>query len=125
MIALDEIPRDRVYEFGPFRLSTRSWSLEYQDQLLPISKYGFVLLLEFLARPQTVIPYSVLVDAVWTAEREIGERALPVYVHRLNRILSDASQADRYIQNVRGKGYKFTSAVRVVPQKPLTEKELP
>jgi DNA-binding response OmpR family regulator len=114
LIALDEIPRDRVYEFGLFRLSTRAWSLEFKDRLLPISKYGFLLLLEFLASPQTVIPSSTLVNAVWPDDREIGDRALPVYIHRLNRILSDASQEDRYIRNVRGKGYQFRSMVRLI-----------
>jgi DNA-binding winged helix-turn-helix (wHTH) protein len=81
---------------------------------LRISKYEFVLLREFLERPQTIIPHSFLVAAVWPNEFQTGNRALPVYVHRLNRILSNASNQAHYIQNVRGKGYEFNSTVRVL-----------
>jgi DNA-binding response OmpR family regulator len=102
-----------LYEFGAFRLSTRSWSLEYRHQPLRISKYEFVLLLEFLERPQTPIPRSFLVNSLWPDDPSVGNRSLPVYVHRLNRALCGASDESRYIQNIRGQGYEFKSTVRV------------
>jgi len=87
--------------------------LQYKDQPLRISKYEFVLLLEFLERPQTIVPHSFLVGSLWPENPREGGRALPVYVHRLNRILCGASNESRYIQNIRGKGYEFKSTVRV------------
>jgi DNA-binding response OmpR family regulator len=113
LISLDEIRRDLLYEFGPFRLSTRSWSLEYEHQPVRISKYEFVLLLEFLGRPQTLIPHSFLVNSVWADDPQMGNRSLPVYVYRLNRVLCGASNESRYIQSIWGKGYEFKSAVHV------------
>jgi two-component system, OmpR family, catabolic regulation response regulator CreB len=115
LIALDQIPRDRLYEFGQFRLSTRSWTLEHRDQPLHISKYEFVLLLEFLEQPQAIIPRSYLVRRLWPADPQTGERALSVYVYRLNRILGNGSKHPRYIQGVRGMGYRLRMPVRVTP----------
>jgi DNA-binding response OmpR family regulator len=102
-----------VYEFGQYRVSTRAWSLEHRDRLLHISKYEFVLLLEFLEQPQAIIPRSFLVERLWPAEPEIGERALSVYVYRLNRILGNGAKQPRYIQGVRGMGYRLRMPVTV------------
>ena len=101
-----------MYEFGPFQLSTRSWTLKYKDRPLHISKFEFVLLLEFLEHPQTIIPQASLLGRVWPLDRQGGERALAVYVYRLNQILSDATKPTRYIRNVRKKGYEFQSSVK-------------
>jgi two-component system response regulator MtrA len=115
LAGLDQIVRDRLYEFGQFRLSTRSWTLEHRGRPLRISKCEFVLLLEFLEQPQTIIPRSFLVERLWPAAPQVGERVLSAYVYRLNRILFNGSNNERYIQGVRGMGYCFQTPVRVSP----------
>ena len=112
LIPVDQIPRDRVYEFGPFRLSTRSWILAYRDRPLHVSRCEFVVLLEFLERPQTILPPLFLIDRLWPGARQTGRRTLTVYVYRLNRLLSIDHQMGHYIQGIRREGYKFRCDVR-------------
>jgi two-component system response regulator ResD len=65
-------------------------------------------LLWFMARhPQQVLTREQLINQVWGYDFEGGENTLSVHIRRLReKIESDASQP-RYIQTVRGIGYKF------------------
>jgi two-component system phosphate regulon response regulator PhoB len=66
-------------------------------------------LLHFLmAHPERVYSRSLLLDRVWGANVYIEERTVDVHVRRLRKVL-EASGADRYIQTVRGAGYRFSS----------------
>ena len=65
-------------------------------------------LLHFLmAHPERVYSRSLLLDRVWGANVYIEERTVDVHVRRLRKAL-ERSGADRYIQTVRGAGYRFS-----------------
>jgi len=66
-------------------------------------------LLEFLmTHPDRVYSRTQLLDRVWGANVYVEERTVDVHVRRLRKALSD-SQADNYIQTVRGAGYRFST----------------
>ncbi|MDH4046703.1 MAG: phosphate regulon transcriptional regulator PhoB [Gammaproteobacteria bacterium] len=66
-------------------------------------------LLHFLmAHPERVYSRAQLLDRVWGANVYIEERTVDVHVRRLRKIL-EPSGADRYIQTVRGAGYRFSA----------------
>jgi two-component system phosphate regulon response regulator PhoB len=68
-------------------------------------------LLHFLmAHPERVYSRSLLLDRVWGANVYIEERTVDVHVRRLRKVL-EASGAYRYIQTVRGAGYRFSSRI--------------
>jgi len=65
-------------------------------------------LLEFLmTHPDRVYSRSQLLDRVWGANVYVEERTVDVHVRRLRKALSDTT-ADKYIQTVRGAGYRFS-----------------
>ena len=65
-------------------------------------------LLEFLlTHPDRVYSRSQLLDRVWGANVYVEERTVDVHVRRLRKALSGTT-ADRYIQTVRGAGYRFS-----------------
>ena len=65
-------------------------------------------LLEFLmTHPDRVYSRTQLLDRVWGANVYVEERTVDVHVRRLRKALSE-SQADHYIQTVRGAGYRFS-----------------
>jgi len=66
-------------------------------------------LLEFLmTHPERVYSRTQLLDRVWGANVYVEERTVDVHVRRLRKALSE-SNADSYIQTVRGAGYRFST----------------
>jgi two-component system phosphate regulon response regulator PhoB len=65
-------------------------------------------LLKFLmTHPDRVYSRAQLLDRVWGANVYVEERTVDVHVRRLRKALSRGA-ADRYIQTVRGAGYRFS-----------------
>jgi len=65
-------------------------------------------LLEFLlTHAERVYSRAQLLDRVWGANVYVEERTVDVHVRRLRKALSDVG-ADKYIQTVRGAGYRFS-----------------
>ncbi|HEX9853510.1 MAG TPA: phosphate regulon transcriptional regulator PhoB [Woeseiaceae bacterium] len=67
----------------------------------------FRLLHFLIAHPERVYSRALLLDRVWGANVYIEERTVDVHVRRLRRAL-ESSGTDRYIQTVRGAGYRFS-----------------
>lgn len=65
-------------------------------------------LLQFLmSHPDRVYSREQLLDRVWGANVYVEERTVDVHVRRLRKALSP-NGADKYIQTVRGAGYRFS-----------------
>lgn len=103
---------DEAYEFGPFRLYTLSWSLEYEGAIVHLPKLQFILLLTFLRNATTFLTTYSLVPDVWPDPQTVSHRTLQVHVYRLNKVLKVGFGGERLIQYVRGQGYKFLCEVR-------------
>lgn len=68
-------------------------------------------LLKFLmTHAERVYSRTQLLDRVWGANVYVEERTVDVHVRRLRKALAD-QQADKYIQTVRGAGYRFSTRV--------------
>jgi two-component system phosphate regulon response regulator PhoB len=65
-----------------------------------------------MSHPDRVYSRSQLLDRVWGANVYVEERTVDVHIRRLRKALS-ARAADKYIQTVRGAGYRFS--VQPVP----------
>lgn len=66
-------------------------------------------LLHFLiSHPDRVYSRAQLLDRVWGANVYVEERTVDVHIRRLRKALSTES-ADKYIQTVRGAGYRFST----------------
>ena len=68
-------------------------------------------LLKFLmSHPEKVYSRTRLLDRVWGANVYVEERTVDVHIRRLRKALS-IDEADKYIQTVRGAGYRFSTRV--------------
>ncbi len=68
----------------------------------------FRLLQFFMSHPERVYSRSQLLDMVWSRGSFVEERTVDVHIRRLRKVLADEGY-DRYIQTVRGAGYRFSS----------------
>jgi len=78
------------------------------DEELSLGPTEFKLLRFFMQNPERVYSREQILDAVWGRNVYIEERTVDVHVQRLRRVLS-ASLVDKYVQTVRGAGYRFSA----------------
>ena len=109
---------DEIYEFGSFRLSTLSWTLEHQGNIIHLPKLEFILLVTFLRNPGVFVTTLHLIPDVWPNVQSASNRALQEHVYRLNQALRVGSGGTRLIQFFRGQGYRFFGEVRLVGARP-------
>lgn len=67
----------------------------------------FRLLQFFMSHQDRVYSRNQLLDQVWGSNVYVEERTVDVHIRRLRKALSDSGY-DRYIQTVRGAGYRFS-----------------
>jgi len=68
----------------------------------------FRLLNFFMTHPERVYSRSQLLDRVWGGNVYVEERTVDVHIRRLRKAL-EISRYDRFIQTVRGAGYRFST----------------
>ncbi|RMF16546.1 MAG: phosphate regulon transcriptional regulatory protein PhoB [Gammaproteobacteria bacterium] len=67
----------------------------------------YKLLQFFMTHPERVYSRSQLLDQVWGGNVYVEERTVDVHIRRLRKALSP--HHDRFIQTVRGTGYRFST----------------
>jgi two-component system phosphate regulon response regulator PhoB len=97
---------------GPLKLdpsSHRVLAMRQDGDLKPISlgPTEYRLLQFFMSNPERVHSRTNLLDNVWGNEVYIEERTVDVHIKRLRAALAPFD-CDRYIETVRGSGYRIT-----------------
>jgi two-component system, OmpR family, phosphate regulon response regulator PhoB len=89
-------------------LDTHSHRISVNGKVLDMGPTEFRLLQFFMSHPERVYSRSQLLDMVWSRGSFVEERTVDVHIRRLRKALADGG-FDRYIQTVRGAGYRFSS----------------
>lgn len=99
-----------VIEAGDLSLDTVGHRVMVKDQPLELGPTEFRLLHFFMAHAERVFSRSQLLDQVWGNNVYIEERTVDVHIRRLRRALEPFG-CDKYVQTVRGAGYRFSQQV--------------
>jgi len=105
-----------IYEFGPFRLDPLERSLSRYGQPLSLSPQLFGLLLLFVENASHLLSKDELRNKVW-GQAHVSEDALKVIVGNLRKALGNGRNGPRWIENVRGGGYRFVAEVRKIEER--------
>jgi DNA-binding winged helix-turn-helix (wHTH) protein len=97
-------------KFGPFELSGRKRVLRRDGISLPLGGRAFDILLYLAERPGEVIEKTELMDHVWP-DVTVDEGSLRVHVAAIRMALRDGQFGNRYIANVKGRGYAFIGSI--------------
>lgn len=101
--------KSAILEIGPVRVDTErhTVSVEGIDQSLPLKEFD--LLVYLMQNAGRVLTRVQLIDRIWGSDYFGDTKTLDVHVKRLrSRIEKDAANP-RFIQTIRGLGYKFES----------------
>jgi DNA-binding winged helix-turn-helix (wHTH) protein len=97
-------------KFGPFELSIGERSLRREGVWLRLGGRALDLLIYLAERPGEVIAKQELIDHVWP-DVTVEEGSLRVHVAAIRKALGDGQSGNRYIANIKGRGYSFVGTV--------------
>jgi predicted ATPase/DNA-binding winged helix-turn-helix (wHTH) protein len=100
----------RKLRFDPFELSIGERVLRRDGQVLPLGDRALDLLIYLADRPGEVIAKQELIDHVWS-DVTVEEGSLRVHVAAIRKALGDGQFGNRYIANIKGRGYSFVGSV--------------
>lgn len=92
---------------GTLQLDPVTHRITAGDREIGLGPTEFRLLKFLMQHPERVYSRTQLLDRVWTRNAYVEERTVDVHIRRLRQALQDCS-ADRYVQTVRGAGYRFS-----------------
>jgi DNA-binding response OmpR family regulator len=102
-----ECPCD-VFEFDGFRLDMTCRDVSIDGELVELTSLEFDLLACLASSPRHVFSREMLLDRVWGSSSEWQTAAtVSEHVHRLRRKIERDPRNPRWIQTMRGAGYRF------------------
>jgi len=103
----DHLPgTDTVISAGPFQYNTSTLRFYKNGTEIVLSSKENAMMKLFLDNVNRIFSKDMLYDLIW-GEAIIDENAIMVYVNRLRQKIEEDPSKPRYIQTIRGLGYRF------------------
>jgi DNA-binding winged helix-turn-helix (wHTH) protein len=100
----------RNLRFGPFEFSSRQRALRRDGVMLPLGSRVLDIRIYLAERPDQLIAKQELPDRVWS-DVTVEEGSTRVHVFAMRNALGNGQFGNRYIANIRGRGYSFVGTV--------------
>ena len=97
---------DSIITAGPFHYNTSTLRFYKNDVEILLSSKENAIMKLFLDNVNRIFSKDMIYDLVWGTSI-IDENAIMVYINRLRQKIEDDPAKPRYIQTVRGLGYRF------------------
>ena len=102
------VSEEQAIQFDGLSLDPVGHRVKVDGTSLNLAPTEFRLLHFFMSNPDRVYSREQLLDHVWGRGIFVEERTVDVHIRRLRKALTEQAY-DRYIQTVRGAGYRFSS----------------
>ncbi|MBS0394920.1 MAG: phosphate regulon transcriptional regulator PhoB [Proteobacteria bacterium] len=100
--------RDELVSAGAMTLDPAGHRVTVGDATVPLGPTEYRLLSFFMTHAERVYSRGQLLDRVWGGNVYVEERTVDVHIRRLRKAL-EAFDCDKFIQTVRGAGYRFST----------------
>jgi DNA-binding winged helix-turn-helix (wHTH) protein len=101
------------YRFGDYTLDPSRWELRRTGTLIKLRPKVFDVLLYLIAQRDRVVSRQELFDHLWPRQF-VGETTLNSCIREARQAIGDAGKAQRLIQTLHGRGYRFVGAVEAI-----------
>lgn len=91
---------------GPFSYNTSTLRFYKNEKEIILSSKENAIMKLFMDNINRIFPKDMIYELIW-GETIIDENAIMVYINRLRQKIEDDPSNPRYIQTVRGLGYRF------------------
>ncbi len=99
---------DELIQFDGLTLDQASHRVLVGERTVSLGPTEYRMLEFFMTHPERVYTRDQLLDRVWGGNVYVEERTIDVHIRRLRKALEDFGY-DRFIQTVRGSGYRFSA----------------
>src|SRR4029453_12177152 len=89
-----------------------SCSLWRGEETRPLTRKAFAALRYLVAHAGQLVTKEELIEAVW-AVPYVSDTAIAACIREIRRALDEQGQAPRFVETVRGRGYRFLATVTV------------
>jgi len=100
--------QDERIDFQGLSLDQASHRVLVGERTVPLGPTEYRMLEFFMTHPERVYTREQLLDRIWGGNVYVEERTIDVHIRRLRKALEEFGY-DRFIQTVRGAGYRFSS----------------
>ena len=97
---------DKFLTAGPFTYNTSTLRLYKNGKEIVLTSKENAMMKLFLDNVNSIFSKDMLYDMVW-GNAIVDENAIMVYINRLRQKIEDTPESPKYIQNIRGIGYRF------------------
>ena len=101
-------PPSQIVSFENLQIDQQAQRVSVENQFVELSATEYKLLLFLMTHPEKVYSREQLLNHIWGDDIYVEDRTVDAYIRRLRRSL-EPFQADRYVQTVRGFGYRFSN----------------
>jgi len=101
----------RVMNFGSFTIDLDSHELFKRGRRLKIQEKPFLVLATLVQHPGEVVLKGSLQEVLWPTSNIDPDQGLDTAVRKLRRVLDDSPARPRYVETVRGRGYRFIGSL--------------
>ena len=99
---------DHVVQFETLKLDQQGQRITVDGHTVPLGPTEYRMLEFFMTHPERVFSRDQLLDRLWGGNVYVEERTIDVHVRRLRKAL-ERFGLDRFVQTVRGSGYRFSA----------------
>ncbi|MEU9252275.1 response regulator transcription factor [Streptomyces sp. NPDC048270] len=99
--------RPEVEQHGELAIDRSGLTVAKNGERVPLAPSELKLLLHLSASPEQVFSRQQLLEYVWDHSYHADARLVDACVRRLRHKIEDPARSPRYIQTVRGFGYRF------------------
>jgi two-component system phosphate regulon response regulator PhoB len=101
---------DKPIEADGLVLDPVSQRVSAGEQTLEMGPTEYRLLAFFMTHPERAYTRTQMLDQVWGGNVYVEDRTIDVHIRRLRKVL-EPHGFDRFVQTVRGTGYRFSTRV--------------
>lgn len=110
--------RPQILRWGPYEINMAEAEVRRHGIRLKLQEKPFQLLSKLLERPGTVVTRQELREKLWADDTCVDfERSLNVAMSKLRAALGETQENPRYVETVRGRGYRFIAPVTEVDER--------
>lgn len=109
--------QEKAIEVEGLKLDPVSHRITAHDKPVEMGPTEYRLLAFFMSHPERAYTRTQMLDQVWGGNVYVEDRTIDVHIRRLRKALEPFG-FERFIQTVRGTGYRFSTQVEDRPEAP-------